>query len=123
MSLKIRMKRMGKRNTPFYRLVVVDTRWKRDGKTISDIGWYDPVKKPAQVSLKEMEIYQWLEKGAQMSDTARSLLKKQGIVERFRNGAYKELLAKSATAVTAIEKPADAVSSASPEVESSPASE
>lgn len=120
MSLKIRMKRLGKRNTPFYRLVVVDTRWRRDGKTIADIGWYDPVKKPAQVSLKEVEIYQWLEKGAQMSDTARSLLKKQGIVERFRNGAYKELVANSQKTE---ETPADASKSSPAKAEATPAAE
>ncbi|MBN2327890.1 MAG: 30S ribosomal protein S16 [Candidatus Omnitrophica bacterium] len=93
MAVKIRLKRLGKRNNPFYRLVVVDSRWRRDGKTISNIGWYDPVKQPAQLSLKEVEIYQWLEKGAQLSETARSLLKKQGIIERFRSGKYKEIVA------------------------------
>lgn len=90
MAVKIRLKRLGKKNTPFYRLVVVDSRWKRDGKTIADIGWYDPVKNPAKMNLNETEIYRWLENGAQLSETARSLLKKQGIIERFRSGAYKE---------------------------------
>ncbi|NPU98278.1 MAG: 30S ribosomal protein S16 [Candidatus Omnitrophica bacterium] len=94
MSVKIRLKRMGKRNLPFYRLVVMDSRWRRDGKAIANIGWYDPVKKPAQMSFQEAEIYKWLEKGAQLSETARSLLKKQGILDRFRSGEYKEILAR-----------------------------
>ncbi len=92
MSVKIRLKRMGKRNVPFFRLVVMDSRWRRDGKTIANIGWYDPVKEPAQMSLKEAEIYKWLEQGAQLSETARSLLKKQGILERFKSGEYKTLI-------------------------------
>ena len=94
MSVKIRLKRMGKRNLPFYRLVVMDSRWRRDGKAIANIGWYDPVKKPAQMSFQEAEIYKWLEKGAQLSETARSLLKKQGILDRFKSGEYKEILAR-----------------------------
>ncbi len=93
MALKIRLKRMGKRNLPFYRLVVVDSRWRRDGKTVADIGWYDPVKEPAQVSLREKDIYQWLENGAQLSETARSLLKNYGILGRFKDGSYKSILA------------------------------
>ncbi|MGI6455766.1 MAG: 30S ribosomal protein S16 [bacterium] len=92
MAVKIRLKRMGKKNTPFYRLVVVDSHWRRDGKTIADVGWYDPVKQPAQTSFKEAEIYYWLHNGAQISDTARSLLKNAGIWERYRSGEYKKML-------------------------------
>ncbi len=105
MSVKIRMKRLGKKNNPFYRLVVVDSRWRRDGKTIADIGWYDPVKKPAQMSFKEIEIYKWLENGAQLSETARSLLKKQGIMDRYRTGAYKEILASAEKTIDVPETP------------------
>jgi len=90
MALKIRLKRLGKKNLPFYRLVVVDSHWRRDGKTISDVGWYDPVKQPAQMSLKEEEIIQWLQKGVQLSETVRSMLKKHGILEKFQSGAYKD---------------------------------
>lgn len=106
MSVKIRLKRMGKRNVPFFRLVVMDSRWRRDGKTIANIGWYDPVKEPAQMSLKEAEIYKWLEQGAQLSETARSLLKKQGILDRFKSGAYKESLAAQADAASGGAPPA-----------------
>ncbi len=89
MSLKIRMKRMGNRNRPFYRLVVQDSRWPRDGKSIEDLGWYDPVKQPAEKSFKEESIYHWLEQGARMSETARSLLKREGILGKFKSGEYK----------------------------------
>ncbi|MBD3266070.1 30S ribosomal protein S16, partial [bacterium] len=78
MAVKIRLKRMGRKDRPFYRLVVVDSRWRRDGKTIEDIGWYDPVKKPATVSIKEARVYYWMDNGAQASETARSLLKQNG---------------------------------------------
>ncbi len=91
MALKIRLKRMGNKNRPFYRLVVQDSRWRRDGKTIEDIGWYDPVKNPCQKSFREKEIYKWLERGVQLTETARSLLKNEGILEKYRTGAYKNL--------------------------------
>ncbi len=106
MALKIRLKRMGNRNHPFYRLVVLDSRWRRDGKTIEDIGWYDPIKEPAQMSFKEESIYRWLEKCVQLSETARSLLKNHGILDKFKSGAYKQ---------TAGEPPAEAVSKPSGE--------
>ncbi|RJP35511.1 MAG: 30S ribosomal protein S16 [Candidatus Omnitrophota bacterium] len=89
MAIKIRLKRMGNRNRPFYRLVVQDSRWRRDGKTIEDIGWYDPVKQPVEKSFKEQRIYSWLEKGVQLTETVRSLLKNEGILEKFRTGSYK----------------------------------
>ncbi len=103
MSLKIRLKRMGKRNLPFYRLVVVDSRWRRDGKTIADIGWYDPVKQPGQCSIKVQEVYKWLENGAQLSETARSLLKQQGIWDKFRTGEYKNETEQSVVVNSAVE--------------------
>ena len=90
MALKIRLKRMGNKNRPFFRLVVQDSRWPRDGKTIADIGWYDPIQEPAQMSFKEQEIYRWLEQGALLSETARSLLKRQGILEKYKSGSYKQ---------------------------------
>ncbi len=121
MSVKIRLKRMGKRNTPFYRLVVVDSRWRRDGKTIANIGWYDPVKQPAQMSFKEVEIYKWLEKGVELSDTARNLLKKQGFIQKFRSGAYKEILENSDKPAVVEAAPVEAV--AEPVVEEAPVPE
>ncbi|MBI1388646.1 MAG: 30S ribosomal protein S16 [bacterium] len=91
MALKMRLKRMGKKNLPFYRLVVVDSRWRRDGKTIADVGWYDPVKQPAEMAFKEKEIYHWLSNGVKPTETALSLLKKQGIWAKFKSGQYKEI--------------------------------
>lgn len=92
MALKIRLKRMGNRNRPFYRLVVQDSTWKRDGKTIADVGWYDAIKQPAELSFKEKEIYKWLSEGVQLTETARSLLKRYGILEKFKSGEYKQIL-------------------------------
>lgn len=91
MALKMRLKRMGKKNLPFYRLVVVDQRWRRDGKTVADVGWYDPVKQPVEMAFKEKEIYRWLENGVKPSETALSLLKQQGIWAKFKSGEYKNL--------------------------------
>lgn len=92
MALKIRLKRMGNRNRPFYRLVVQDSSWKRDGKTVADVGWYDAVKQPAELSFKEKEIYKWLSEGVQMTETARALLKRHGILGKFKSGEYKQIL-------------------------------
>ncbi len=91
MALKMRLKRMGKKNLPFYRLVVVDQRWRRDGKSIADVGWYDPVKQPVEMAFKEKEIYHWLENGVKPSQTVLSLLKQQGIWAKFKSDEYKKL--------------------------------
>ena len=84
MAVKIRLKRMGNRHRPFYRLVVADSRARRDGETLEDLGWYDPIKDPAQMSFKEESILKWMGRGAQLSETARSLLKRAGILAKFR---------------------------------------
>ena len=84
MAVKIRLKRMGNRNRPFYRLVVSDSRKRRDGASLDDLGWYDPVANPAKMSLKEDSILKWMGEGAQLSDTARSLIKRAGILAKFR---------------------------------------
>lgn len=90
MVVKIRMKRLGNRNRAFFRLVATDSRNRRDGGTIEDLGWYDPEKKPVneggldyQSSFKEDRILAWLHQGAQLSETARSLLKRIGLIDRF----------------------------------------
>lgn len=118
MALKIRLKRMGKRNLPFYRVVVVDSRWRRDGKTIADIGWYDPVKQPAQISFKENEIYHWLENGAQMSETIRALFKREGIIDRFRSGEYKSILKQANESGSVVVVKEAAADSGQPKVQS-----
>ena len=90
MAVKIRLRRMGNRNRPFYRLVVSDSRNRRDGAALEDLGWYDPLKNPAQSSMNEESILKWLERGAQVSDTARSLIKRAGILTKFQEQRKRE---------------------------------
>lgn len=80
--IKIRLKRMGRRHRPFYRVAVMETRNPRDGRAIEEVGYYDPLSAKAdkQVRLKEDRIRYWLERGAQTSETVGALLRKQGIV-------------------------------------------
>jgi small subunit ribosomal protein S16 len=81
MSVKIRLKRMGAKKAPFYRLVVADSRSPRDGKFIEEIGYYNPITEPAEIKIDAEKAKKWLSNGAQPSDTVRSLLKKSGIIE------------------------------------------
>ncbi|HHY13440.1 MAG TPA: 30S ribosomal protein S16 [Thermoanaerobacterales bacterium] len=81
MSVKIRLKRMGVKKSPFYRLVVADSRAPRDGRFIEEIGYYNPTTKPAQVKIDGERAIDWLKKGAQPSDTVRTLFRKNGIYE------------------------------------------
>ena len=77
MAVKLRLKRMGAKKSPFYRIVAADSRMPRDGRFIEQLGTYDPRQNPAKVSLKKEEILKWLGNGAQPSDTVRtSFLKK-----------------------------------------------
>ena len=78
MSVKIRLKRMGAKNNPFFRIVVADSRSPRDGRFIEEIGHYDP-KKLGEVKLDKERAEYWIKNGAQPSETARVLLKKQGV--------------------------------------------
>ncbi|MBQ6972390.1 MAG: 30S ribosomal protein S16 [Synergistaceae bacterium] len=84
MAVKIRLSRQGRKKAPFYRLVVADERSPRDGKFIELIGTYNPMTDPATVSIDEERALYWLKNGALPSDTARGLLKKQGIWEKFK---------------------------------------
>ncbi|MBQ8693118.1 MAG: 30S ribosomal protein S16 [Synergistaceae bacterium] len=83
MAVRIRLSRQGKKKAPFYRLVVADSRAPRDGKFIELIGTYNPMTDPAAVTIDEERALYWLSQGASPSDTARGLLKKQGIWEKF----------------------------------------
>ncbi len=80
--VKIRLKRMGRKKEPFYRIVVADSRNPRDGKTIAEIGYYNPTKNPAEIKLDVEEAKKWISNGAQPTDTVRSILKKQGAIEK-----------------------------------------
>jgi len=73
---------MGTRNRPAYRFVVADSRERRDGAFIEMIGHYDPLTDPATVSVDEESLYKWMDQGAQLSETVRSLLKKQGLLDK-----------------------------------------
>ncbi|MDI3257195.1 MAG: 30S ribosomal protein S16 [Kyrpidia sp.] len=81
--VKIRLKRIGAKKRPFYRVVVADSRSPRDGRFIEEIGTYDPLSNPAQIQIDAERALHWLETGAQPSDTARSLLRKAGIMRQF----------------------------------------
>lgn len=83
MAVKIRMKRMGAKKKPFYRIVAADSRMPRDGRFIEQLGTYNPNMNPAEVTLDEELVLKWLNNGAQPSDTVRSLLSKQGIMEKY----------------------------------------
>lgn len=88
MSVKIRMRRMGSKRKPFYRIVVADSRMPRDGCFIEEVGYYNPLTNPDEVKLEEDKIFEWLEKGAQPSDTVRSLLSKAGLMTRYHDAKY-----------------------------------
>lgn len=83
MAVKIRLKRMGAKKTPFYRLVVADSRAPRDGRFIEEIGYYNPTAQPAEVKIDEDRALKWLKNGAQPSDTVRNLLSKAGVMKKF----------------------------------------
>jgi len=77
--VKIRLKRMGAKKAPFYRIVVADSRTPRGGKTLDEIGTYDPTKQPTEVRINTEAAKDWIAKGAQPTDTVRALLKKSGV--------------------------------------------
>lgn len=81
MAVKIRLKRMGAKKKPFYRIVVSDARTPRDGRFIEEIGYYNPLTEPADIQVDGERAQYWLSQGAQPSDTVRSLLKKSGTIE------------------------------------------
>ncbi|BCN31325.1 30S ribosomal protein S16 [Anaeromicropila herbilytica] len=79
MAVKIRLKRMGQKKAPFYRIVVADSRAPRDGKFIEEIGTYDPTKQPSAFSVNEEAAKKWLSNGAQPTETVSKILKNAGI--------------------------------------------
>ena len=82
--VKIRLRRMGRRGRPFYRVVVADSRSPRDGKFIDNIGYYNPLTDPATINIDEEKALKWLGYGAQPTDTVRSLLAKLGIMDKIK---------------------------------------
>lgn len=85
MAVKIRLKRMGAKKSPFYRIVVADSRSPRDGRYIEIVGTYNPVAQPAKVDINEELALKWLKDGAKPSDTVRNLFSNEGIMEKFHN--------------------------------------
>ncbi len=79
MTTKIRLKRMGAKKNPFYRVVVADSRFPRDGRFIEEIGYYDPCKEPAVININAEKAQSWMANGATPTDTVKSLFKKAGI--------------------------------------------
>jgi len=82
MAVKIRLRRMGAKKAPFYRIVVADSRYPRDGRFIEEIGYYNPVSNPKQIVIDADKAKDWLVKGAEPTETVMSLFVNQGIVEK-----------------------------------------
>ena len=80
MAVKIRLRRMGAKKAPFYRVVVADSRYPRDGRFIEEIGTYNPLSEPSELKIDAERALQWMKNGAQPTDTVRVLLKKAGVL-------------------------------------------
>ena len=78
--VKIRLRRMGAKKAPFYRIVVADSRYPRDGRFIEEVGYYDPTKEPSVIKVDEEKAKKWISNGAQPTDTVKSLLKIAGVL-------------------------------------------
>ncbi len=80
MAVKIRLRRMGAKKAPFYRIVVADSRYPRDGRFIEEISTYNPVATPTEVKVDAEKAKQWIANGAQPTDTVKAILKKEGVL-------------------------------------------
>jgi len=80
MAVKIRLRRMGAKKAPFYRIVVADAKFPRDGRFVEEIGYYDPTKNPVVVNVDEAKVTDWVRKGAQPTETVKRLLKAKGVL-------------------------------------------
>ena len=83
MAVKLRLKRMGSKKRPFYRVVAADSRSTRDGRVIEEVGYYNPITEPAEVKIDEEVALKWLANGAIPTDTVRGLFKQEGIMKKF----------------------------------------
>lgn len=81
MAVKMRLRRLGAKKAPFYRVIVADSRSPRDGRFIEEIGYYNPLTEPAEIKIDAEKAKQWIANGAQPTETVKSLLKKSGIVD------------------------------------------
>ena len=80
MAVKIRLRRMGAKKSPFYRIVVADSRYPRDGRFIEEIGYYNPLKEPSELKVDALKVKDWIKKGAKPTDTVKALFKKNEIL-------------------------------------------
>ena len=80
MSVKIRLRRMGAKKAPFYRIVVAHSRYPRDGRFIEEVGYYDPTKEPSVIKVDKEKVEKWIASGAQPTDTVKALLKIEGVL-------------------------------------------
>ena len=87
--VKLRLKRMGAKKAPFYRIVAADSKSRRDGREIEVVGLYDPTKNPAFINIDEEKVLNWLNNGAIPTDTVRNMLSKQGIMKKYADSKKK----------------------------------
>jgi small subunit ribosomal protein S16 len=109
LSVRLRMKRMGSKKRPFYRIVAADSRYQRDGRFLEILGYYDPKSNPMKFVVDSSKVFVWLDNGAEMSNTVETLLRKEGIVQQY-NLKKIELKAKNTAAKEKspkIEKPVE----------------
>ncbi len=90
MAVKIRLKRMGAKKAPFYRIVAADSRYPRDGRFIESIGYYNPTVNPVDVKINTELALKWLRNGAQPSDTVKGLLSSHGILKQFHDEKHRK---------------------------------
>ena len=90
MAVKLRLKRMGAKQRPFYRIVAADARCPRDGRFLETVGTYNPIANPAETKIDEEKALYWLNNGAQPTDTVRSLLSKKGIMTKYAESKTKK---------------------------------
>ena len=81
MAVKIRLKRIGAKKNPYYRVVVADSRYPRDGRFIEELGTYNPLTDPSEIKIDSEKAAQWIKNGAQPTETVKSLLKKTGVIQ------------------------------------------
>ena len=81
MAVKIRLRRMGQKKAPFYRIIVADSRSPRDGKFIEEVGYYNPMTNPAEIKVDAEKVQRWLDSGAQPTETVKSILNKSGLTK------------------------------------------
>ncbi len=90
MAVKIRLRRMGAKKRPFYRIVVADSRAPRDGRFIEEMGYYNPISQPREIKIDHEKAAQWLKRGAKPSDTVKALFKSEGVYQNLEEVSNEE---------------------------------